>query len=84
MFCVAAIFAVLYILFNIYLVIHMCASMGNRWCLQSRVSYIVALTLKFNTCLTFVVGFSVQLVQEWVLPSDNTFMINDSFGEYAR
>lgn len=36
---IAGIFAILYILFNLYLVIHMAACMGNQRLMNSRVSY---------------------------------------------
>lgn len=36
---IPVVFAVLYILFNIYLVIHMAANMGNQALLNSQVSF---------------------------------------------
>lgn len=49
-------------LFNVYLVIHMCANMGNRWCLESSVSIWYNTTHKSTNsqnAISFVVGAKV-------------------------
>ncbi|KAL9889666.1 protein Malvolio isoform X2 [Glossina fuscipes] len=57
---VVCVFAILYLLFNLYLVIHMAACMGNRFLTNS------------------------QLIQKYVLPSQNSFSIKNANSTYVR
>lgn len=50
---IVGIFAVLYILFNIYLVIHMAACMGNKRLMNSRVSMKKVTVWSMVVCVTY-------------------------------
>lgn len=77
------IFAICYIFFNIYLVIHVIASFGNQAVLNSPVST-CCLSVSTVSCIYDLLEFNPQFVQKYVLHSDNTVAYGDNNNSYAR